>query len=217
MAVQSGPMAATYDDLLRLKLPEWLFAEIVNGEIRVQRLPPPLGTVAVSAIKALIGTTMRKSWCIVTRVEVRLGNDVLVPDIVGWRRERLLDFPDLKGIGVAPDWVCEVMTRETKWVDRRIKPPIYAHHGVPHLWLVNVDDRIVEMLELIGGSYECVARYTGAMIAIARPFEDLTLDTAYIWGDVSAPASPTPLQHLSTQSPHRPSAPRDERRGPRFR
>jgi Uma2 family endonuclease len=210
-------MTATYDDLLRLKLPEWLFAEIVNGELRVQRLPPPLGTVAVSAIEALVGTTMRKSWCIVLRVEVYLGNDVLVPDIVGWRRERLLDFPNLQGIDIAPDWVCEVMTRETKRVDRRIKPQIYARHGVPHLWLVDVDDRIVEVLELIGESYECVGRYTGATTAVAKPFEEVMLDTSYVWGDVSAPSSPTPLQHPSTQSPHRPSTPKDERRGPRSR
>jgi Uma2 family endonuclease len=176
-------MTATYDDLLGLKLPEWLFAEIVDGELRVQRLPPPGGTLAVSAISALVGSAMRQSWCIVLRVEVYLGSDVLVPDVVGWRRERVLEFPNLQGVDIPPDWVCEVMTQETKWVDRRIKPQIYARHGVSHLWIVDVEDRALDVFELIDGSYECVARHTESANVEAKPFDELMFDMAYIWGD----------------------------------
>lgn len=176
-------MAATYDDLLRLKLPEWLFAEIVNGELRVQRLPPPGGTLAVSAIGALVGSAMRQSWQIVLRVEVYLGSDVLVPDILGWRRERVLEFPNLQGVNIPPDWVGEVMTHETNWVDRRIKPQIYARNGVPHLWIVDVEERTLDVLELIDGNYERVVRHTDCATAKARPFDELIFDMAYIWGD----------------------------------
>ena len=108
--------------------------------------------------------------------------DVLVQDIVGWRRERVLRFPNLQGVDVAPDWVCEVIARETKWVDRRIKPPIYARHGVPYLWIVDVDERTLEVFELIDGGYECVARHTESATAKAKPFDELIFDMAEIWG-----------------------------------
>jgi Uma2 family endonuclease len=164
-------MAATYDDLVRLKLPEWLFAEIIDGELRVQRLPPPRGTVAVSAIGAFIGANTRRDWCVVLRVEVNLGGDVLVPDVVGWRRTTLPRIPNTQGIDVAPDWVCEVITRETFFVDRTIKPKVYARNGVPYLWLVDPETRTFEVNELIEGEYECVGRYQDVGELRAAPFE----------------------------------------------
>lgn len=176
-------MAATYDDLVRLKLPEWLFAEIVEGELRVQRLPPPRGTVAVSAIGAYIGATMRGDWNVLLRVEVYLGGDVLVPDVVGWRRTRLPQIPNVQGIDLPPDWVCEVITRETFFVDRTIKPTVYARYGVPYLWLVDPETRTLEVHELIDGRYESGGRYRDTGEIRAKPFEEVAIDLARVWGD----------------------------------
>lgn len=176
-------MAATYDDLVRLTLPEWLFAEIVNGELRTQRVPPPLGALAVSAIGAYIGAAMRRDWCVVWRLEVYLGGDVLVPDVVAWRRTRLPQIPNAQGVDVTPDWVCEVITDETKTVDLMIKPAVYARYGVPYLWLVDPATCTCQVLELIGGRYELAATYVGNAEMKAQPFEEVVIDLSRVWGD----------------------------------
>ncbi|MEZ5579520.1 MAG: Uma2 family endonuclease [Candidatus Competibacteraceae bacterium] len=62
---------------------------------------------------------------------------MLVPDLAGWRRERMPRLPHDHRIEVVPDWVCEILSPSTAKTDRVIKMPVYARHGVPYLWLVD--------------------------------------------------------------------------------
>lgn len=42
--------------------------------------------------------------------ELHFGRDVLVPDLAGWRRERMPELPRVPYFELAPDWVCEVLS-----------------------------------------------------------------------------------------------------------
>jgi len=71
---------------------------------------------------------------------------VLVPDIAGWRRERLPALPDTVWfeLELAPDWVCEILSPSTARVDRAVKMPIQARERIPHLWLVDPELKTLE-------------------------------------------------------------------------
>ena len=53
----------------------------------------------------------------------------MVPDLAGWRRERMPEYPDTAYVTLAPDWVCEALSASTRKVDLHEKRPIYAREG----------------------------------------------------------------------------------------
>ncbi len=78
-------------------------------------------------------------WWIIAEPEVHFVPDqeVVVPDLAGWRRERMPAVPDDQRFLVTPDWVCEILSPSTARKDRTLKLPLYARYGVPHAWLVD--------------------------------------------------------------------------------
>ena len=73
-------------------------------------------------------------WWIFHEPELHFGEDILVPDVTGWRRERMPKLPDTDYVILAPDWACEVLSPATRKLDLVDKRPVYAREGVPHLW-----------------------------------------------------------------------------------
>ena len=111
-----------------------------------------------------------------------MGEQVLVPDLAGWRRERMQQFPRDQRFIVAPDWVCEVISPSSLRIDRGKKRRIYAESGVPWMWLVDPIGRIQEVLTLDGGNWRIVATFTGDDVVRAEPFPEAEIDLASIWG-----------------------------------
>ena len=89
-------------------------------------------------------------WIILNEPELHLHGDVLVPDIGGWRRERMPTLPTASAFELAPDWVCEVLSPSTASTDRAVKMPIYAREKVGHVWLVDPLLQTLEVLRLDG-------------------------------------------------------------------
>ena len=104
---------ATYEDLL--KVPENKVAEIVDGELYVSPRPAAPHALATSVLGVELGGPFHQGrggpggWWIVDEPELHLGEDVLVPDLAGWRRERMPEFPKTAFFTLAPDWVCETL------------------------------------------------------------------------------------------------------------
>ena len=85
--------------------------------------------------------------------ELHLGADVLVPDLAGWRRERMSEIPDVHFFEIAPDFCCEILSPSTARLDRVRKLPVYAEHLVGHVWLVDPLAQSLEVFVLDGPSY----------------------------------------------------------------
>src|SRR5204863_75200 len=49
-------------------------------------------------------------WWFATEVEVRLGEQVCRPDIVGWRRDKVPERPRGTLVSIVPDWTCEILS-----------------------------------------------------------------------------------------------------------
>ncbi len=113
--------------------------------------------------------------------EVHLCDDVLVPDLAGWRRERMPELPESAACTLAPDWVCEVLSPSTQSIDRVSKMNIYARAGVPHAWLIDPNAQTLEVYKLAGELWTCCASWAGAEKVRAEPFDAIELDLAGLW------------------------------------
>jgi hypothetical protein len=92
-------------------------------------------------------------WIILFEPELHLGEDILVPDIAGWRRTRMPQVANEADFTLPPDWLCEVLSPATSKRDRADKLPVYARHGVNYIWLVNPLERMLEALKLESGRW----------------------------------------------------------------
>src|SRR5438105_1197571 len=130
---------ATYRDLERL--PEHVVGELIHGELIVSPRPASPHALAASAIGSDLGGSFHRppgdrgpgGWWILDEPELHFGEDVLVPDLAGWRRERMPRVPNVPAFELAPDWICEVVSPSTERVDRSSKMGIYARVKVAHL------------------------------------------------------------------------------------
>jgi Uma2 family endonuclease len=121
-------------------------------------------------------------WILLDEPELHLHGDVLVPDLAGWRRERVPEMPRTPAFELAPDWVCEVLSPATEAVDRTDKMVIYAREQVRHVWLVDPMIATHEVFRLLNGkTYEAVAAWRGEVKVRAEPFDAIELELAAIW------------------------------------
>jgi Uma2 family endonuclease len=182
---------ATYDDLLAL--PDDKIGEIVDGELYASPRPAVPHVVAHSALNSELGTPFHfgrggpGGWWILVEPELHLEDDTLVPDLAGWRRERLPRMPNSPAVTLAPDWVCEILSPSTERMDRAKKLPAYARHGVAHAWLLNPATRTLEVLRREGASWVLAATYADDAIVRAEPFAAIELDLLHLWGEERPP------------------------------
>lgn len=177
--------SASYQDVL--DAPEHLVAELIGGELHTHPRPAPAHATAASVLGMDIGGPFHRGrggpggWWILYEPELHLGEDVLVPDLAGWRRERLPGQPTKAYYDLAPDWACEVLSPATARVDRVRKVPVYARQRVRHVWLVNPTDQTLEVLRLDGETYRLLTTHGGASKVRAEPFEAVELELSALW------------------------------------
>ena len=192
-ALRQPTRRATYADLEAV--PANKVAELIRGTLHVMPRPALRHARASSRLGGELhgpfdrGRGGPGGWNILDEPELHFPDptepgeiDVVVPDLAGWRRERVPELPDTAYCTIAPDWVCEVLSKSTEDVDRDEKMPIYAREGVRHAWLV---DPIAKTLEvyLLGadGRWGEPVTYRGAESVRAVPFEAIELELSALW------------------------------------
>ncbi len=185
---------ATYQDVL--DAPEHRVAEVINGTLYTQPRPAGPHAHAASVLGMDIGSPFHRGrggpggWIIVDEPELHFGEQILVPDLAGWRRERMEQYPEAAHVELAPDWVCEVLSPSTALKDRTLKLPIYADEGVHHVWLVNPIERSVEVFRLDGEGYRLATVAGGDTNARIEPFNAVELELSALWLPDSSDRSP---------------------------
>ena len=184
---------ATYQDVL--DAPEHVVAEIIDGELFTSPRPASPHARATSIIGSeLMGlfdgppgaAGKPGGWWLLDEPELHLGDDVIVPDMVGWRRERMPVLPNVAAFKQVPDWVCEVVSPSTGRIDRGRKMRIYAREGLAHLWIVDPIVRTLEVYRLEEGRWLVASTHDGDGGVRAEPFEAVELEMGRWW------LSPTP-------------------------
>lgn len=196
---------ATYADIEAL--PEHLVGEIIDGELFVSPRPRPKHALAEGRVHADLDGAFGRGrggpggWWILAEPEVRLGAQIVVPDVAGWRRERLPDLPDEVGIRVVPDWICEIVSPSTARIDRGRKLRVYASAGVPHLWIVDPVLRSLEVYRLRDGALFHVDTFLDDAKVRIEPFEAIELELAGWWPPLAPGAREPELEWYSPSGP----------------
>ena len=179
------PPRATYQDVL--DAPAHLVAEIINGTLYTHPRPAMPHARATWVLGGKIGDPFDYGprgpggWWLSSEPELHLDDEIVVPDLAGWRRERMPDYPGTAYVTLAPDWVCEVHSPSTRKVDLQEKRPLYAQAGVRHLWLVDPADRTLEAFELRDGEWVPIATAKNDDPVSIRPFDAITFSLGDLW------------------------------------
>ena len=186
---------ATYADLEAV--PPHLVAEIIYGALETHPRPAPKHASATTELSyELVGPFGRGrggpgGWHFIVEPELHLGANIVVPDIAGWRRERLTQLSGKAYMTIAPDWVCEVLSPSTAKLDRGPKRAIYGEASVPYLWLFEPLNRVLEAFQFVGRQWVLVGVATGNDQVKLPPFNAISfpLDDLFPF---DPPASPDP-------------------------
>ena len=176
---------ATYDDVRAA--PAHMVAELIHGALVLHPRPAPRHALAYSALSTKIGGPFHYDeegpggWIILAEPELHLGSHVLVPDIAGWRRERMPDFPEAAFFETPPDWACEILSPSTRSHDLTDKRAIYLAEGVGFLWLVDPDARILEAFAARPEGWTLLGAVEDADTVALPPFEAAPFGLAALW------------------------------------
>lgn len=100
----------------------------------------------------------------------------LVPDLAGWRRDRMPEVPDAAAFELAPDWIAEVLSPATAATDRVDKLPIYSRAGVQHVWLLDPHLQTLEAFLLERAAYRLIGAWRGEVIVRIPPFDSIDME-----------------------------------------
>jgi Uma2 family endonuclease len=186
---------ATYADVLAA--PPHRVAELIEGTLYTFPRPAPKHGWAASNLGAELSGPFGRGrggpggWRILLEPEIHFpdpsaknGIHAVVPDLAGWRRERMPKLPRTKYFSLAPDWICEVLSPSTEGHDRTVKVPLYAREGVPHAWLVDPIVRTLEVYQLTSErQWLLLGAYRDDAVVRAPPFDAIDLELFALWDE----------------------------------
>ncbi|MCY4141825.1 MAG: Uma2 family endonuclease [Rhodobacteraceae bacterium] len=181
---------ATYQDVL--DAPPHMVAEVVAGTLHTHPRPAKPHAWASSVMGIEIGAPFGRGrggpggWLIFDEPELHVGEDIVVPELAGWRRETMSEDMEGAYFTQAPDWVCEVLSPSTRRLDQGEKRSIYAREKVPHLWFVDPDARTLEAFELRGKLWVLLATLVDDALVSLPPFEAISFPLDALWPEMKA-------------------------------
>ena len=176
---------ATYEDLY--SIPENTTGEIINGELVVTPRPSRKHTSAASSLGFEIGPAYQfgrggpGGWIIIIEPEISFGEDILVPDLAGWKEERFPEEEPHNWISVTPDWICEVLSPGTHRRDKMEKMPIYARHEVSYFWLLDPVVKTLDVFRLQYGEWVVAGLFVEDAKLRAEPFTEIEITLSDLW------------------------------------
>ncbi len=176
-----------YEQLMAL--PEHVTGEILNGQLYAMPRPSGRHGLVASSLNVDLGGPFGfgrggpGGWWIIQEPEVHFLRDVevAVPDLAGWRRERMPSIPEGHRFEVAPDWLCEILSPSTAKKDRVVKLPLYAHYGVAHVWIVDPAAQTLEAFELREGQWTLISTLKEDDTVAVPPFNAVAFSLADLW------------------------------------
>ncbi len=185
---------ANVSDLLQIPEEE-RFHEILSGELVEKASPSAEHGDAQSWLSALLkpsfarpsGSEPPGGWWIMTEVEVELEpTEVVRPDLVGWRRERVPERPSGSPVRARPDWLCEILSAGSARTDTVRKMRLYHRAQIPHYWIVDPSRETLTVYRHTSEGYLVALVATRGERARLEPFAAIELPIGLLFGDDTA-------------------------------
>lgn len=123
-------------------------------------------------------------WWILGQVELDLdGDEIVRPDLVGWRRERVPERPQGSPLRARPDWVCHVIDRSSACEDAAQRLELVQRNGIPFYWVVDVERGLLTSHRLVGRSYAPAIQATRWQFVRAEPFDAIEIRMGALFGE----------------------------------
>lgn len=175
-----------------LNAPETKRAEVIDGELSITPLPNPRHALTLGNLYVALSRPFDhpsdgpggRLFLMATEVHLGPKPDILIPDLAGWRRERVpatFFDDDPEHIALTPDFVCEILSESTEAKDRGKKRRIYRREAVRHYWIVDPRDRTLEVYRLDNSRWNELDTHEGDAVVRAEPFDAIELDLSVLW------------------------------------
>jgi Uma2 family endonuclease len=155
----------TYSEFARLPTSGSTRYEIIDGELVVTPSPTPQHQRIVGRLFRFLcdfAESYELGEVFISPLDVLFAEgDYLEPDILFVRSGRDEVLTD-RGIEGPPDLVIEVLSPSTEARDRGIKLERYRLYGVPEYWVVDPDERTLEVWDLAHEASEPAVHGRGA-------------------------------------------------------
>ena len=175
----------TYEDYLRLPRDGKRY-EIIRGVLYVTAPATYKHQTVVGELMLTLGSFVRERGlgkALTAPLDVRLPFEIgspVQPDLIVLRTGNTPDG-EAKSFEGVPDLVAEVLSRGTRRRDRTLKLESYQDAGIPELWLVDPDERIVEVYVLKQGKYAQLVRGGEGWEVWSSLFPDFRLKVAELF------------------------------------
>ena len=163
------------------RLPEGSPYQLIAGEIIMSPSPTFFHQDIILNITDRLSPFIRKNnlgKIVLSPMDVYLTEeDVYQPDLIFIRKENvhLLDPNDR--IRFVPDLVIEVLSPSTGSYDYSRKKRIYCERGVREYWIIDPEDRTIEIMVKDGAFYQTVALLRPPAMLESAMFPDFSMKT----------------------------------------
>jgi Uma2 family endonuclease len=188
--VASAPKTATLADLLALPEEQRRRFELVEGAIADRGATSGEHGQAQFNLSTCLTPFRRRpggrwpgGWWFGTEVDVYFdAANTFRPDVTGWRRDRVPEFPRGTPIEVRPDWVCEILSSNRR-NDLVKKKRVYHRHQVPHYWIIDPEQETLSVYRHAPDGYTEILVAERGEVVRAEPFDAIPLTLGVIFGD----------------------------------
>ncbi|MBI2963596.1 MAG: Uma2 family endonuclease [Deltaproteobacteria bacterium] len=176
-----GPL--TYEDYVELP-DDGKRYEVLGGELFVSPAPAPRHQMVSANLEWQLALHVRRrrlGRILHAPIDLILSPTTIAqPDVLFIRsgHESIVTGRAIEG---APDLVVEILSPSTGRKDRTTKALLYARFRVAHYWIIDPDERTVELYELDGEAYRLVSKEGGETIVRPSLFPGLEIDLGELW------------------------------------
>lgn len=178
----TGKKTYTYKDYAAL--PEGAPYQLIGGELVLTPVPGTYHQVVSMKLGLkMAGYVLERNLGLVldAPVDVYLGEtETYQPDLIFISRERL-PIVEPARINGAPDLVVEILSPATAYYDLRRKFRVYERCGVREYWVVDPEEKAVEVYALKEGKFELAQRAEGAGQVSSGVIEGFTVSVESIF------------------------------------
>ena len=182
-SIPPGKIVLTYDDYCELPNDRNRY-EILDGELSVTPAPATKHQIALGNLHRILSTHVFANHIgrlLLAPTDVILAATTVVqPDLIFIGNDRSQVVTE-RGVEGAPTLVIEILSPTTHRTDRETKAQLYAKYSVPHYWLIDPDQQVLEAYELSGDQYNLVTKAQDADLFTPSVFPGLSIQISDLW------------------------------------